>query len=89
MPANPYVTAAADLIAQSVDVLVAFTDATAELNAQGCGDTYFLEIAFQGGKIIRLWDGTQVNSLPQREQWRLYPQLQGLFNLAMRNLLYP
>lgn len=90
MPApNPYVTAAADLTAQSVDVLAAFANAVIELNAQGCGDTFFLEIAFQAGKIIREWDGSVVAGLSQAEQWRLYPQLQGLFNLAMRNKLYP
>lgn len=76
------------LTSQSVFVLSAFTDASAELNAQGCADTYFLEIAFQGGKIVRNWDGSQVNSLSTEEQWRLYPQLSGLFNLAMNNLLY-
>ena len=87
--ANPYPTIATELTSQSVDVLLAFTQASAELNAQGCPDTYFLEIGLAGGKIVRLWDGVQVNSLSSAEQWRLYPQLGGLFNLAMRNLLYP
>lgn len=86
---NPYPTIATNLTSQSVDVLAAFTDAQIELNSQGCADTYFLEIALAGGKIVRIWDGNQVNSLTSAEQWQLYPQLGGLFNLAMRNKLYP
>ena len=89
MPANPYVTAAANLTAQSVDVLAAFADATAELNAQGAPETFFLDICFSGGKILRNFDFNQVNGLSSAEQWRLYQQLGGLFNLAMRNKLYP
>ena len=86
---NPYPTIATNLTAQSVDVLAAFTNAQVELNTQGAPDTQFLEIALSGGKILRLWDGVQVNGLTPAEQLQLYPQLGGLFNLAMRKLLYP
>lgn len=89
MPANPYQIAAIDLTAESNLILVAFTDAQAELNSQGAPEAVFLEIGYVGGKIIRNWDNAQVNSLSAAEQFRLYPQLGGLFNLAMRKLLYP
>lgn len=89
MPANPYTIAAADLITESSDVLSAFSFAESELSAQGCPETYFLEINYSGGKINRIWDGNQVSGLSQAEQWRLYQQLGGLFNLAMRNKIYP
>ena len=86
---NPYPTIATNLTAQSVDVLAAFTNAQAELGAQGCADATFLEIGYLAGKIVRLWDGAQINSLTPGEQWNFYPQLGGLFNLAMNNKLYP
>ncbi len=84
-----YGTIASDLTAESVDILSAFADARTELITQGAGDTYFLEINFTSGRIKRTFDDVEVISLPQAEQLRLYPQLGGLFNLAMRNLLYP
>ena len=84
-----YATIAADLTAESVDILAAWNDARAELITQGAPETYFLEIYFDTSRIKRTFDGAAVNSLSQAEQLRLYPQLGGLFNLAMRNLLYP
>lgn len=89
MPANPYQIAAIDLISESNLILVAFTDAQTELNSQGAPEAIFLEIGYVGGKIVRNWDGSQVNTLSAAEQYRLYSQLGGLFNLAMRKLLYP
>lgn len=84
-----YSTLTAELTAQSVDILAAFGDAQTELQSQAAPETYFLEIGYIGGKIQRVWDGQQITSLSAREQLRLYPQLGGLFNLAIRNLLYP
>jgi hypothetical protein len=84
-----YATIAADLTAESVDIAAAWVDARTELITQGAPDTYFLEINFAGTRIRRTFDGASVNALPAAEQLRLYPQLGGLFNLAMRNLLYP
>lgn len=84
-----YATIASDLTAESTDILAAFTDARIELNTQGAPNAIFLEIGYISGKILRMWDGDQVVSLSNAEQLRLYPQLGGLFNLAMRNLLYP
>lgn len=63
--------------------------AQSELGTQGAPDTIFLELNYSGGKILRLWDGSQVNGLPQSEQLRLYPQLNGLFKKAMLALLMP
>lgn len=84
-----YATIAGQLTAESVDIFAAWGDARSELVTQGAPDTYFLEINFSGGRIKRTFDDIQVDSLPLSEQYRLYPQLGGLFNLAMRNLLYP
>jgi hypothetical protein len=83
-----YTTIAADLTAESADILAAFTDATTELSTQGAPTTYFLEIYWDTSRIKRVFDDARVNTLPAAEQLRLYPQLGGLFNLAMRNLLY-
>jgi hypothetical protein len=84
-----YATIAADLTAESVDILAAFAAARAELITQGAGDTFFLEINFTSGRIKRTFDNVEVISLADAEQLRLYPQLGGLFNLAIRNVLYP
>jgi hypothetical protein len=84
-----YSTIASDLTAESVDILAAFTAAQIELATQGAPVTYFLEIYWDTGRIKRIFDDARVDSLPAAEQLRLYPQLGGLFNLAMRNLLYP
>jgi len=84
-----YSTIASDLTAESVDILAAFTAAQAELITQGAPTTYFLEIYFDTSRIKRVFDDARVDTLSEAEQLRLYPQLGGLFNLAMRNLLYP
>jgi hypothetical protein len=84
-----YSTIASDLTAESVDILAAFAAARAELNTQGAPVTYFLELDYDGSRIRRTFDGAAVPDLSSAEQLRLYPQLGGLFNLAMRNLLYP
>lgn len=88
-PANPYPTIYADLAQESLDASAAFANAQAELGTQGATDVYFLELVFEGGKIKRAWDGAQVLGLDPAEQFRLWYQLGGLFNLAMRNLLNP
>jgi hypothetical protein len=84
-----YTTIAADLTAESVDIAAAWGDAQSELATQGAPVTYFLEIYWDTGRIKRIFDDARMTSLPAAEQLRLYPQLGGLFNLAMRNLLYP
>ena len=84
-----YSTIASDLTAESVDIAAAWPAARAELITQGAPQTYFLEIYFDTSRIKRTFDGAAVDGLPAAEQLRLYPQLGGLINLAMRNLLYP
>lgn len=90
MPANPYDIFRDQLIDIHDTVVVnAFDNAATTLNAYGCDQTAFLELYFDGTKIVRIWDSTNVSSLPERERLRLYPQLNGLFKLAMNNKLYP
>jgi hypothetical protein len=84
-----FATIAGQLTAEAADITAAWDDARIELNTQGAPEVYFLEINFTGGRIRRTFDDAQVSSLPSSEQLRLYPQLGGLFNLAMRNKLYP
>ena len=67
----------------------AFQQAQDELSTYGCDPTAFLEIRFDGTQILRIWDGIVVQSLPERERLRLFPQLNGLFKLAFNNRLYP
>lgn len=88
---NIYIAIATDLANQSAEILAAFTNAEQELTTQGAPQTVFLEIYFTGGTgtIRRIWDDTDVSSLSASEQLRLYPQLGGLFNLTMKQLLYP
>ncbi|NCX93776.1 MAG: hypothetical protein EBX40_03770 [Gammaproteobacteria bacterium] len=88
-PANPYPTIASNLNQESIDVLAAFTNAETELNTYSASSVRFLEIEYNGIRILRIWDGSQVSGLPSSEQYRLYSQLGGLFNLAMRTMLYP
>jgi hypothetical protein len=71
-------------------VVNAFQQAQDELAAYSCDATSFLEIYYDGGASIkRIWDGQDVQSLSERERLRLFPQLNGLFKLAMNNRLYP
>jgi hypothetical protein len=86
---NPYSIIYADLAQESLVASAAFSQAETELNNQGAPPTCFLELTFDGAKINRSWDNQQVASLPPNEQFRLYSQLGGLFNLAMRTLLNP
>jgi len=67
----------------------AFQQAQDELAAYSCDPTAFLELRYLEGQIQRIWDGAQVQTLPERERLRLFPQLNGLFKLAFNNRLYP
>lgn len=88
-PVNPFPNIALDLSQEELDVLAAFTNAELELQAYSAPPIGFLELQYDGVRILRAWDSSQVSSLPQSEQYRLYAQLGGLFNAAMRALLYP
>ena len=89
-PNDPFPSIAIDLYQESLDVLAAFTNAETELLAQAALGATFLEITYDGSGIIsRIFDNAQVSTLSDPEQLRLYPQLVGLFNLALRNKLYP
>lgn len=86
---NPYNTIATDLNAEEAVISVAFNNAETELQSNSAPSTIFLELYWDGTKISRVFDGAQVSSLAASEQYRLYTQLGGLFNAAMRELLYP
>lgn len=89
-PVNPFPNIFLDLNQEALDVLAAFTNAETELVSNSAPFIGFLELQYNGsGSILRAWDGTQVSLLPDSEQYRLYAQLGGLFNAAMRALLYP
>lgn len=86
---NPYTQIATNLNNEQAVILSAFTNAESELQANFAIPIGFLELQYDGSKILRAWDGAQVSSLSPAEQYRLYPQLGGLFNASMRALLYP
>lgn len=88
---NPYSTITTNLNAEQAEILAAFGNAEAELLAQGAPQTGFLEIYWNtsSNQIQRLYDNAQVSTLDASEQYRLYPQLGGLFNAAIRALIYP
>ena len=89
MPANPYPQIVTNLTTEESNILSSWGFAESELATQTAPATFFLEIQWDGSAITRIFDSAQVSTLAQSEQLRLYPQLGGLFNLAMRNLLYP
>jgi hypothetical protein len=70
-------------------VVNAFQQAQDDLVNFGCDPAAFLEIKFDGSKIRRIWDDQEVQTLSERERLRLFPQLNGLFKLAINNKLYP
>jgi hypothetical protein len=70
-------------------VVNAFQQAQDELNNLSCEPTAFLEIKYLEGQIRRIWDDSVVQNLSERERLRLFPQLNGLFKLAINNRLYP
>ena len=86
---NPYTDIASALNSEQGIILSAFSNAEAELSANAAPQTAFLEIYWDGIRIVRIVDAQQVSGLAAAEQYRLYPQLGGLFNAAMRALLYP
>jgi hypothetical protein len=86
---NPYTIIFTDLTTENAAILAAWSEARGALVTQGAPETYFLEINFTGTRIKRTFDDVEVVALSASEQYRLYPQLNGLFNLAMRNLFYP
>jgi len=77
------------IIIHDILVVNAFQQAQEQLNDLSCDLTAFLEIYYQEGRIRRIWDDSEVQSLSQRERLRLFPQLNGLFKLAVNNLIYP
>lgn len=90
MAFNPYPTYREELITIHDNYVVdAFSQAATSMSEQGCDSTAFLEIYYQEGKIFRIWDSAEVQVLSQRERLRLFPQLNGLYKLAMNNRLYP
>lgn len=89
-PNDPFPNIAINLNLEQLDVLAAFTNAETELATNSAPPIAFLEIDYDGGGTIsRTFDGQRVSSLSSAEQYRLYSQLGGLFNAAMRALLYP
>lgn len=89
MPSYPYTDYAVALNANALQITGGWADAQSVLGANGAPETAYLEIGYQGGKIVRLYDGLQVLALPDSEKERLFPQLAGLFKKAMNNALLP
>lgn len=86
---NPYNIITGDLNAEQAVILAAFNNAETELQSNSAPSTIFLELYWNGSTIVRVFDNSQVSTLADSEQLRLYQQLGGLFNAAMRELLYP
>lgn len=89
MPSNFYTQFYTESTATESQIINAWIDARDELSAQGAPDTWYLEINYTSGKIRRTYDDTEVATLSEAEQLRLYPQLNGLFKKAVFNLLMP
>jgi hypothetical protein len=92
MAANPYhdIYRPELITIHDAYVVNAFQQAQDELLNYGCDPAAFLEIRYDGGgHIQRIWDGQEVQTLPERERLRLFPQLNGLFKLVFNNRLYP
>jgi len=92
MPFNPYHDTYRPELNTIHDnyVVNAFQQAQDELAAYSCDVAAFLEIYYDGGgKIKRIWDSQDVQTLSERERLRLFPQLNGLFKLAYNNRIYP
>lgn len=89
MPSNFYTQFYTASTLTETEIINAWIDARDELNAQGAPDTWYLEINYTSGKIRRTYDDTEVNTLSDSEQRRLYPQLNGLFQKAVFALLMP
>lgn len=66
------------------DIIIgSFADARTQLLTISAPDVQYLEILWDGARIYRAWDNTEVVTLPLSEQARLYPQLDGLFKKAV------
>jgi len=92
MAANPYhdIYRPELITIHDTYVVNAFQQAQDELLNFGCDPVAFLEIKYDGGgRIRRIWDDQEVQTLTERERLRLFPQLNGLFKLAFNNRLYP
>lgn len=89
MAYDPYPGYALTLTTTHTNIINAFTQAENQLIAQGCTNTAYIDLTFDGLKIVRRSDGTQVSTLPQHEIFILYGHLDGLFKTAMNNHLFP
>lgn len=64
-------------------ILTSFADVRTQLGIISAPPVQYLEILWDGSRIYRAWDNTEVVTLPFSEQARLYPQLDGLFKKAV------
>lgn len=89
MPTFPYTQWASDLVNQETQIEDGWADAETVLASNSAPDTAFLELGWQGGKIIWLYNNAQVSTLAPSDRERLFPQLAGLFKMAINNALLP
>ena len=78
-----------ELLLEYNGITAAWSQAETELQNLGAPASYFLEMYWDGSKIKRIFDDTQVSTLPLKDQLHLYPQLNGLYALAVRNYYFP
>lgn len=89
MPYNPFPDLYTTLQGQADQVDLNWTDAELQLGGAGAPDTTFLDLAWSGGKIIRIYDGQQVSTLTEAQKAVLHPHLYGLFKKAINAALLP
>lgn len=82
---NQYIT----LDARKARVDIFFGNLESTLLTISAPIIYHLDIGWDGGKVIRISDGAQIQTLSLADRLKYYNQGLGLMKLAMNNQLYP
>lgn len=78
-----------ELLNEYNSITASWGQAEAELVNLGAPQVAFIELMYDGSVIRRIFDSAQVSTLPLHDQLRLFPQLNGLYALAVRTYYFP
>ena len=87
---DPYTILYEDLSAQQATIFASYEQATVKLSGQGMPTTAYMDLKWDkdAGKIIYIPTGNRIQDESQQTQYKYFYQLDQLFALATRNLIY-
>lgn len=70
-------------------VFNAYAQAELILSAYSVTNTYYRDLAWNGGNIIELVSGAPITSMSQHKQFLYYPQMIQLYVRCLESAIYP